>query len=137
QRMARILGEGTGATTASVWLYVGNELRPASTWPADAPAPAATLTPPNAESVEIPGAGRSFAVRHQGDLLGALSVVMPPEEPLATEQEKLCQDLASQAGLVLRNVRLIEDLRASRQRLVTAQDEERRRLERNLHDGAQ
>ena len=33
--------------------------------------------------------------------------------------------------------RLIEDLRASRQRLVTAQDEERRKLERNLHDGAQ
>jgi signal transduction histidine kinase len=32
---------------------------------------------------------------------------------------------------------LIEELRASRQRLVAAQDEERRRLERNIHDGAQ
>jgi signal transduction histidine kinase len=49
----------------------------------------------------------------------------------------LVGDLASQAGLVLRNVRLIEELKASRQRLVAAQDEERRRLERNLHDGAQ
>jgi signal transduction histidine kinase len=38
---------------------------------------------------------------------------------------------------VLRNVRLVEDVRASRQRLVAAQDEERRRLERNIHDGAQ
>jgi signal transduction histidine kinase len=38
---------------------------------------------------------------------------------------------------VLANSGLIEDLRASRQRLVTAQDEARRRLERNLHDGAQ
>ena len=37
----------------------------------------------------------------------------------------------------MRNVRLIEELRASRQRLVAAQDEERRRLERNIHDGAQ
>jgi len=52
--------------------------------------------------------------------------------------------LAGQAGLVLRNVGLtadlqarLDDLRASRQRLVTAQDQERRRLERNLHDGAQ
>src|SRR5439155_15257095 len=38
---------------------------------------------------------------------------------------------------VLRNVRLIEELRASRQRLVAAQDEERRKLERNIHDGIQ
>ncbi|HCP61445.1 MAG TPA: sensor histidine kinase, partial [Actinobacteria bacterium] len=51
---------------------------------------------------------------------------------------------ASGAGLVLRNVRLteellarLEELRASRQRLVAAQDAERRRLERNIHDGAQ
>jgi hypothetical protein len=42
-----------------------------------------------------------------------------------------------QAGLVLSNVRLIEELRAPRQRLVAAQDAERRKLERNLHDGAQ
>jgi hypothetical protein len=41
------------------------------------------------------------------------------------------------APLVLRNARLIEELHASRRRLVAAQDEERRRLERNLHDGAQ
>jgi signal transduction histidine kinase len=52
-------------------------------------------------------------------------------------KERLIRDLASQAGLVLRNVRLIEELRASRQRLVAAQDEERRKIERNLHDGAQ
>jgi signal transduction histidine kinase len=136
QRMTRILAEGTGATTASVWLHVGNELRPASTWPADAPTPPPAIAPADGD-VTIPGAGQTFAVRHQGELLGALSVVMPPEEPLATEQENLCTGLASQAGLVLRNVRLIEELRASRQRLVTAQDQERRKLERNLHDGAQ
>jgi signal transduction histidine kinase len=52
-------------------------------------------------------------------------------------KEKLIKDLAAQAGLVLRNVRLIEELRASRQRLVAAQDEERRKIERNLHDGVQ
>ena len=52
-------------------------------------------------------------------------------------KERLVRDLASQAGLVLRNVRLVEELRASQRRLVTAQDQERRRLERNIHDGAQ
>jgi signal transduction histidine kinase len=47
------------------------------------------------------------------------------------------RDLASQAGLSLRNVQLVEDLRASQRRIVSAQDAERRRLERNIHDGAQ
>ena len=74
---------------------------------------------------------------HQGERLGALSVTMPPSDPMDPARHKLVEDLAAQAGLVLRNVRLIEELRASRQRLVAAQDEERRRLERNLHDGAQ
>lgn len=53
-------------------------------------------------------------------------------------------DLAGPAGLVLENVGLtaellvrLEDLQTSRKRLVAVQDEEQRRLERNLHDGAQ
>ena len=70
-------------------------------------------------------------------MLGALSVSMPASDPMNPSKERLVRDLAAQAGLVLRNVRLIEELRASRQRLVAAQDEERRKLERNLHDGAQ
>jgi signal transduction histidine kinase len=49
----------------------------------------------------------------------------------------LVRDLGAQAGLVLRNVRLIEELRASRRRIVTAQDERAKQLERNIHDGAQ
>ena len=83
-------------------------------------------------------------MRHQGDLLGALSVTKRTGESLTPVEENLLAHLAGQAGLVLKNVGLTSDLqarlvelRASRQRLVTAQDEERRRLERNLHDGAQ
>ena len=86
---------------------------------------------------EFPGMDHAFAVRHQDELLGALTVAVPPSDPLTPSQEKLLHDLAAQAGLVLRNVTLVEDLRASRQRIVAAQDERAKALERNLHDGAQ
>jgi signal transduction histidine kinase len=120
-RMAQVLAAGTGAEAAAVWLRVGGELRPAAVWPAEASAP-------SSDRVEV---------RHQGETLGALSITMPPSDPMNPTKEKLVEDLAGQAGLVLRNVRLIEELRASRQRLVAAQDEERRKIERNIHDGAQ
>lgn len=144
-RMVRILGEGTGATRTEVWLRVGRELRRSASWPADdASVPAIALNRDDGELPGFPDADRAVAVRHQGDLLGALTLTKPPNEPLARTEEKLLADLASQAGLVLRNVRLtadlrarLEELRSSRERLVTAQDEERRKLERNLHDGAQ
>jgi signal transduction histidine kinase len=85
----------------------------------------------------LPDADISVPVVHGGDLLGAISIRMPKGEPLRPAGQQLVTDVASQAALVLSNVGLVEDLRASRQRLVTAQDEARRRLERNIHDGAQ
>ncbi len=123
-RMAEVLAGGTGAASATIWLQVSGTMRPAATWPPDAVQP---ITLPE-EAIEV---------LHQGDRLGALSVVVPPSEPKTPARRKLVEDLAAQAGLVLRNVRLIEELRASRQRLVAAQDERARKLERDLHDGAQ
>ena len=85
---------------------------------------------------ELPG-DLAVEVRHRGDLLGAITTSMPANDPMDPTKERLVRDLAAQAGLVLTNVRLIEDLRASRERIVAAQDQERRRIERNIHDGAQ
>jgi signal transduction histidine kinase len=115
-------------------------MRPAATWPQGIQADGAAGQPlPVVGQImpAIPESDRAVAVRHQGELLGALTVRKRAGEPLTPIEEKLLEDLANQAGLVLRNVGLIEELRASRQRLVAAQDQERRRLERNLHDGAQ
>ncbi len=134
-RMAQVLGEGAGAEVARVWLRSARELRQAAAWPEDTTSIPAIPTAPEGE-LSVPGE-TAVEVRDRGDLLGALSVRMPAADPMNPTKEKLVRDLAAQAGLVLRNVRLVEDLRASRQRLVSAQDEERRRLERNIHDGAQ
>jgi signal transduction histidine kinase len=142
-RMARVLQEGTGAESATVWLRGLTELRPAATHP-DSMATHQALPMNNGSLPALGDATRAVEVRHQGELLGALSVTKRRGENLTPIEEKLVADLAHQAGLVLKNVGLsadlqarLDDLRASRQRLVQAQDLERRRLERNLHDGAQ
>ena len=123
-RTAKVLAEGVGADRASVWLVVDGELRPSATWSREGIDP------------DRPDDHRA-EVRHQGELLGALSVAMPANDPMDPAKERLIADLAAQAGLLLRNVGLLEEIRASRRRLVAAQDLERRRLERNIHDGAQ
>jgi len=142
-RMATLLGEGTGARVATVWLRVGDELRPSAHWGGDG-TELAPIEMRDGELPAVPDSSKVAAVRHREELLGALTVTKPPNEPLTVAEDRLVEDLAAQAGLVLRNVRLneelranLEELRASRQRLVTAQDGERRRLERNIHDGAQ
>jgi len=134
-RMAQVLGEGSGAEIARVWLRSDRELRQAGVWPGTAGTIAPVAVAGDAV-YGVPGE-TTVEVRDRGELLGALSVRMPAADPMNPAKEKLVRDLAAQAGLVLRNVRLVEDLRSSRQRLVAAQDEERRRLERNIHDGAQ
>ncbi|MDP9021300.1 MAG: histidine kinase [Actinomycetota bacterium] len=142
-RMAQILATGTTATRADVWLVVGGELRPAAAWPGDAQG-SGPVRIDGGTLPELPDTTAAVAVRHNQELLGALSVTLPGQETLAPIEERLLRALADQAGQVFRTVRLtaelldrLDDLRASRKRLVAAQDEARRRLERNLHDGAQ
>jgi signal transduction histidine kinase len=134
-RMAEVLAQGTGARRARVWLRVGDTFRPEATWPADADGARPLAAPPGA----LPNfdGEHGIPVQDGGDLLGALTLTMPASDPMNPRKEQLARDLAAQAGLVLRNVRLIEELRGSRQRLVAAQDERARKLERDIHDGAQ
>jgi signal transduction histidine kinase len=134
-QMTQMLTAATGAQRAEVWLRRGGTERLEAAWPTAAKA---TGSLPDAVAGGAPDdRTQAFAVEHRGERLGALRVTCSVREPLTPAGDRLVRDVAAQAGLVLRNVALIEDLRASRQRLVTAADRSRRRIERDLHDGAQ
>jgi signal transduction histidine kinase len=132
-RLATLLAEAVGAQEVGVWLRIGGRLRLEASLP---DREAASHAMPGDELPEgLPGA--AFEVRDAGEVLGAITVTMPANDPMNRRKETLVRDLASQAGLVLRNVRLIEELRESRRRIVAAQDDRAKKLERDLHDGAQ
>jgi signal transduction histidine kinase len=135
-RLARVTNDAVGGERTRVWLRRGGELHVSAVWPAGADVgafPAGAV----AREIQTLDGDPAVLVRHQGDVLGAISVRMPANEALGAPQHKLLEDVAAHAGLVLRNVSLLEDLRASRKRIVAAQDDRARALERNIHDGAQ
>jgi signal transduction histidine kinase len=147
-RMVSLLAGASGASRVEAWIRVGGELLPAAVWPrGSAPSAGRELRANELGADELPpfdGAGRVVPVQHGDELLGAISLAKPPNEALTSTEDSLVRHLASQAALVMRNARLtaelrasIDELRASRRRLVEAQDAERRKIERNLHDGAQ
>jgi signal transduction histidine kinase len=128
-RMVEVIAEGLRCRAAAV-MVVGS-------------APAAARWPPDAE-LPVDPPSQVVEVRHQGEKHGSLAIWTHAGEVLNKNEQRILSDLALQAGLVLHNARLsaelegrLEELRASRLRLVSAQDHERRRLERDLHDGAQ
>ncbi|HEY7815484.1 MAG TPA: hypothetical protein VIC62_19720, partial [Nakamurella sp.] len=137
--LARILADGTGAATASVWLSVDDRLVLAATWPDGVPAEPVTGVPDLLCRKDV---DHAVEVRDTGDTLGALAIGKPPGEFLTPMDERLVGDIGNSAGLLLRNARLAAELtervrelstqeaqlRASRRRLVRARDTTRRRL---------
>jgi len=135
-RMAEAAARGVGAVRSQVRVFLADGEIRSVLWPGET-------------------AGRPFdrtlTVVHHGEPVGDIWVAKPAGEVLTPAQERLLADLASEAGLALQNVRLTAELqarldelsaqaaelRASRQRIVAAQDAAARRLERNIHDGAQ
>jgi signal transduction histidine kinase len=72
-----------------------------------------------------------------GNLWGALAAATRSDEPLPQDLETRLCDFADLVAQRLANADALEQLAASRARIVEVGDAERRRLERNLHDGAQ
>ncbi len=90
---------------------------------AGAPATAIGTAPPGAMPAELP-------LTWQGAAVGTLSIW-----PRPAFTEAVLADLARQVGAAVHSARLADDLQRSRERLVMAREEERRRLRRDLHDG--
>lgn len=136
--LASLLARGTGAAAACLWVCAGDGFRPVGRHPADLDvAPAAELPEPSDTHVWR-------LIEHRDELLGAVSIVKPRTDPVSPADWTVLDDVAAVAALHLRRLALteqlearVDDVRRSRRRLVTAQDAERRRLERDLHDGAQ
>jgi signal transduction histidine kinase len=135
-RMAEAAARGVDAERGKVSVVLPDGKVRSSTWPPDA-----------AEGEWT----RTITVYNGSDPVGDIWVAKPPGEALTPAEGNLLNDLANQAGAALRNVQLTAELlerleqisahavelQASRQRLVRAQDAAARRLERDLHDGAQ
>jgi signal transduction histidine kinase len=133
-QMAEAAARGVGAVSGRIRLFLPGGGERAIVWP-----PEAVPTVPT----------RAIEVRHQGEPIGEIAVTKAPGDELLPAEDALLQDLATQAGLAMHNVRLTDELevrleelaiqadqlRTSRQRLVTARDAQRRGLERDIREG--
>lgn len=136
--LAALLALGTGADEARLWVRDADGYRTVGSHPA-APEPVRIESLPEQSDV----ADRR-TIEHGGTVLGAVTIVKPRNDPVSPSDADILDDVAAGAALLLRRIRLtgeleqrLDEVRRSRRRLLAAQDAERQRLERDLHDGAQ
>ena len=135
--IAHAAAVGVGAAAAEVRLTLPSGTTASARWPASPPS---TTTPTAAPPLAAPPPGRVpvvVPIRAAATALGELAVTPRPGFPFTRHHRRLLDDLAQQSAPALSNARLVAELKASRRRLVSVADDERRRLERDLHDGAQ
>jgi signal transduction histidine kinase len=135
-QIARHTAEGLGAALAMVTAYLekGNEI--------------VTYPPAARSAAEASG---TMTVTYRNEPVGEIAVTKTGAESLTGQERKLLQELAAQAGVVLHNYRLAmelrarlrqlsvqdEDLRDSRERLVSAADTSRRSIEHSIREGVE
>jgi signal transduction histidine kinase len=137
--LAEVLAGGTGASRAVVWLAVRGRLVRAAVQPPDVP------TPPIVENLAVllarPDTDHVVPVL-DGTVLRAALAIGKPDAPITQEDQRLMQDVANGAGLLLQSVALnaelaerirraddlATELQESQQRLAHAREIERRRF---------
>ena len=136
--LAATIAGGIGSSEVVVWLGDAERMEAVAAWPPQAPAGPRSLA-------EL-GSRRELVrpVVHDGIVQGALVLTTAPGEPLTPGADRLLDDLVAQTGLVIDHrtrlkqvARQAAELQAAARRIVTAEDSARRRIERDLHDGAQ
>jgi signal transduction histidine kinase len=135
--LARTVAEGLSVPAASISVTVSDaEQQVYYVWP---------------EDVAGPDDWNRTPLEYHGEIVGAIGIPPDAYRSLAPDRRRVLADVARAAGVVVRNARLTVELehrlqriealsveiRASRWRIVAAQDGERRELERDLHDGSQ
>jgi signal transduction histidine kinase len=136
--LAATVAGGYGASKVTVWVGDSAHLEAVAGWPTPPETEARTL----AELEETRDLVRPL--QHDGQVCGALVLSRLPGAPPSRAEEQLLADLVAQAGLVIDHRARLEEvalqaaeLQAAARRIVTAESLARRRIERDLHDGAQ
>ena len=129
--IATTVANAVGAREVVVWVGPAERLVAAAAWPATADRTLRSLRELDRPHWHV------RPVSHHGTVHGALALRKSAGESLTVAEDRLLSDLVAQTALVILQQRQAEQLQAAARRIVTAEDAAKRRIERDLHDGAQ